>query len=336
MSRRGDFALVALAGVLWGTGGLAGAELGEAAGLSSGAVADYRLLGGGGALLVVLALLGRLGGLPRTRAAVTRVVATALLIALFEAAYFEAVVRAGVALSTLVTLGTAPLLVAGATAVRARALPSRTTTCALGLAVAGLAALVVGQGSGQGADVGGVALALVAAAAFAALTGVNATPVPGLDGLAVTALAFTLGGMLLLPYAAAAPGGLVLPADAAGWAWLAYLALVPTAAAYSAYFSGLRTVTATSATVLSLLEPVTAAVLAVTLRDEHLGLLGLLGAVSLVAAVVVLRPRAPASPRMVALGDAAGLPRHPAPTEPGTSTPGVMRVSDSRQGPAAR
>ena len=206
--------------------------------------------------------------------------------------------------------------------------------CALPLA--GLAALVVGQGSGQGADVGGVALALVAAAAFAALTGVNATPVPGLNGLAVTALAFTLGGMLLLPYAAAAPGGLVLPADAAGWAWLAYLALVPTAAAYSAYFSGLRTVTATSATVLSLLEPVTAAVLAVTLRDEHLGLLGLLGAVSLVAAVVVLRPRAPASPRMVALGDAAGLPRHPAPTEPGTSTPGVMRVSDSRQGPAAR
>lgn len=48
MTRRGDFALVAVAGVLWGTGGLAGAELADAAGLSSGAVASSRLLGGGG------------------------------------------------------------------------------------------------------------------------------------------------------------------------------------------------------------------------------------------------------------------------------------------------
>ncbi|CAM5781246.1 DMT family transporter [Cellulomonas persica] len=336
MTRRGDFALVALAGVLWGTGGLAGAELGEAAGLSSGAVADYRLLGGGGLLLVVLAVLGRLRGLPRTRAAVTRVAATAVLIALFEAAYFEAVVRAGVAVSTLVTLGTAPLLVAAVTAARARSWPSRTTTTALGLALTGLAALVLGQGTGHAVDAWGVLLALVAAGAFAGITGVNARPVPGLDGLAVTALAFTLGGLLLVPYAAASPGGLRLPTDAAGWAWLVYLAAVPTAAAYSAYFTGLRTVSPTSATVLSLLEPVTAAVLAVTMRDEHLGVLGVGGAMLLVAAVVVLRPRTSASPRMVALGGAAGLPRHPAPSEPGTSTPGVMRVSDSREGPAAR
>ncbi|KMM47269.1 hypothetical protein CWIS_00665 [Cellulomonas sp. A375-1] len=336
MTRRSDFVLVALAGVLWGTGGLAGAELGDAARLSSGAVADYRLLGGGGALLVALAALGRLRGLPRSRPAVTRVVATAVLIAAFEAAYFEAVERAGVAVATLVTLGTAPLLVAGVTAVRARSWPSRTTTSALVLALSGLGALVLGQDPSHAVDPWGITLALVAAAAFAGITGVNAQPVPGLDGLAVTALAFTLGGLLLVPYALASPGGLQLPTDGAGWAWLVYLAVVPTAAAYSAYFTGLRTVPATSATLLSLLEPVTAAVLAVALRDEHLGLFGVLGAILLVSAVVVLRPRASASPRMVALGDAAGLPRHPAPSEPGTSTPGVMRVSDSREGPAAR
>lgn len=336
MTRRGDFALVALAGVLWGTGGFAGAELGEAASLSSGAVADHRLLGGGGLLLVVLAALGRLRGLPRTRAAVTRVVATAVLIAVFEAAYFESVARAGVAVATLVTLGTAPLLVATVTSARARSWPSRTTTSALTLALAGLAALVLGQGTDHAVDGWGIALALVAAGAFAGITGVNARPVPGLDGLAVTALAFTLGGVLLVPYAVATPGGLQLPSDATGWAWLVFLAVVPTAAAYSAYFTGLRTVSATSATVLSLLEPATAAVLAVTLRDEHLGLLGVLGAILLVVAVVVLRPRTAASPRMGALGDVAGLPRHPAPSEPGTSTPGVMRVSDSREGPPAR
>lgn len=334
MGRRGDFGLVALAGVLWGTGGLAGAELGDAAGLTSAAVAAFRLLGGGGLLLAALTVTGRLRVVPRTRAAAERVVATAVLIAVFEAAYFEAVARAGVAVATLVTLGAAPLLVAAATALRSRAWPGRTTTLALAIALAGLTALVLGRDAGHAVDAGGVALALVAAAAFASLTAVNTREVPGLDGLAVTALAFTLGGVLLVPYAAAV--GLRVPDDAAGWAWLAFLAVVPTAAAYSAYFTGLRTVPATTATLLSLLEPVTAAVLAVLVRGERLGLWGVVGAVLLVTAVVVLRPRSASSPTMVGLGDAAELPRHPAPTTHGASTPGVMRVSDSREGPPAR
>lgn len=334
MSRRGDFALVALAGVLWGTGGLAGAELGETAGLTSAAVALARLLGGGGLLLVVLAVGGRLRHVPRTRAALVRVVATAVLIAAFQAAYFEAVARSGVAVATLVTLGSSPVLVAAATALRRRSWPPPRTALALVLALVGLAALVLGRGEGHRADAWGVALALVAAASFASLTVVNAWTVPGLDGFAVTALGFTAGGVLLLPYAAAV--GLRLPHDLPGWAWLAYLAAVPTAAAYSAYFTGLRTVPATTATVLSLLEPTTAALLAVVVRDERLGVGGAVGAVLLVSAVVVLLPRGAASPTMVGLGDAAGHPRHPAPSTPGASTPGVMRVSDSREGPPAR
>jgi drug/metabolite transporter, DME family len=196
--------------------------------------------------------------------------------------------------------------------------------------------LLVMARTGAGAtDPWGTALALLAAAAFATLTGVNARPVPGLDGLAVTALSFTLGGVLLLPLAAAA-GGLDLPAEAPGWGWLVFLAVVPTAAAYSAYFTGLRTVPATTATLLSLLEPLTAAVLATVLRDERLGLWGAIGSSLLVLAVVVLRPRADPSPTMVGPGGAAGLPRHPERTAPGASTPGVMRVSDPREGPAAR
>lgn len=339
MTRRGDFLLVALAGVLWGTGGLAGAELGDAAGMEPAAVACYRLLGGGGLLLLLLVALRRLRGVlvagrvPRDVA--VRVLVTALLIAVFEAAYFEAVERAGVAVATLVTLGTAPLLVAGATSLRTRAWPPPRTQVALLLALGGLLLLVLGRADAGGTDAGGVVLALVAASAFATLTAVNARPVRGLDGLAVTALSFTLGGVLLVPFAALA-GGLSVPATAPGWGWLLFLAVVPTAAAYSAYFSGLRTVPATTATLLSLLEPLTAAVLATVLRDERLGVWGALGSSLLILAVVVLRPRADPSPTMDGPGGAAGLPRHPERTAPGASTPGVMRVSDPREGPAAR
>lgn len=331
-----DFGLVALAGVLWGTGGLAGASLSDA-GIAPGAVASYRLLFGGLLLVVVLAAAGRLARVPRTRPVVARVVVTAVLAAVFEAAYFEAVARAGVAVATLVTLGAAPVLVALVGAVRSRRLPSPATLLALGLALAGLVALV---GAGQVAPVGdegtlGIVLALVAAAVFAGMTGVNGTEVSGLDGVTTTALAFTLGGILLLPYGAGA-GGLELPQDAPTWAVLVFLAAIPTAAAWCAYFTGLRTVPATTATLLALLEPLTAAVGAAWLRDERLGVPGVVGAMLLVAAIAVLRPRRAASPTMDGPGRAAGhSSRLDAVRARGETTSGVTRVSDRREGPAS-
>ncbi|GEL95132.1 DMT family transporter [Cellulomonas composti] len=320
MTRRADFALVALAGVLWGTGGLAGAALGETADLTPMTVASFRLLGGGLLLAVVVGALGRLRRYPRSRGALLRTGGTALLIALFEAAYFEAVDRSGVAVATLVTLGAAPVLVAAATAAVRRRRPDARTLVALVLALVGLVALVTAgaePGSGGGTDPGtGVLLALLAAAAFAALTAVNTVHVEGLDPLASTAVSFTIGGVLLLPFAAAPAGilngGIVLPHDAHGWALLVYLAAVPTATAYAAYFTGLRTVSATHATLLALLEPLTAALGAVLLRGERLGPVGVLGGLLLVAAVVTLRPRTVTSPTMVGPGDAAGHVEQPA------------------------
>ncbi|WP_019136681.1 EamA family transporter [Cellulomonas massiliensis] len=310
---RRHFALVALAGVLWGTGGLAGAGLIDATGASATAVACYRLLGGG--LLLALLVVGTPGGLarvPRTRAAGTRVVTTALLIAAFEAAYFAGVARAGVALATVVTLGAAPVMVAAASAVRARRAPDRTTATALVLALLGLVALVGTSGSGASGPrpTLGVALSLVAAAAFGALTAVQTRPVPGLEPVALIGAGFTLGGLLLVP-AALVDGGLVLPHDTAGWGLLLYLAAVPTAAAYAAYFTGLRTVPATTATLLALLEPLTAAVGAVVVRHERLGPVALAGGALMLTAVVVLRPRGAPSPTMDAPGRAAGPEGHP-------------------------
>jgi DME family drug/metabolite transporter len=319
-TRPRDFALVALGGVLWGTGGLAGAALADVAGLSSLTVAAYRLLGGGGVLLLALAGTGALRGLARTRPVLVRVVETALLAAVYQAAYFAAVQRAGVAIATLVALGAAPLLVAVGTAVTARRLPTARTLVALGLALAGLVLLVGPSGAAGPGAAAGALLALVSAAAFGTMTGLNRRSVPGLGPLPLTATAFTLGGILLLPLAATAGAGLSTPTDARGWALVAYLAVVPTAAAYSAYFTGLRHVPATTAALLALLEPLTATVGAVLLRDERLGVTGVVGAVLLAVAVVVLRPRRSGSPTMDAPGRAAGHSAAPTPRAPGART----------------
>lgn len=320
VSSRRDFGLVALGAILWGTGGLAGAALADSAGLAPLVVASYRLLGGGAVLLVALAVTGRLRGLARTRPALVRIVVTALLLAVYQGAYFAAVVRAGVAVATLIALGAAPLLVAIGTAVSSRRAPAARTVVALALALVGLVLLVGRPGDAAGSAPAGAALAFVAAAAFATMTGLNRRPVPGLSPLPMTATAFTLGGILLLPVAAVVGPTVGLPDDAQGWLLLAYFAIVPTAAAWGAYFTGLRGVPATTATLLALLEPLTATVGAVLLRGEQLGVAGVVGAVLLGTAVVVLRPRPAGSPTMDGPGRAAGTQAAPTPRAPGVRT----------------
>lgn len=319
--RRSDFALVALAGLLWGTGGLAGVAAGDAGHLEPVAVAAYRLLGGGLVLLVGAVLVGAFRGVRAGRALVGHVVATAVLAATYQAAYFAAVERAGVATSTLVALGAAPVIVAVGTAVVTRRAPSRTTVVATVLALTGLVALVGTSGGTGSAPLAGVALALVSATSFAAMTGLGRRAVPDAGPVPTTALAFTLGGILLAVVAPVLGDAVDVPDTATGWWLLAFLAVVPTATAYGAYFSGLRTVPATTASLLALLEPLTATVGAVLLLDERLGVGGVVGAVLLASAVVVLRPRTATGPTsMVGPGHAAGQPAAPTPRVPGART----------------
>lgn len=288
--RSGDFALVALGAVLWGAGGLAGAELGAAAGMPAMAVAACRLLSGGLMLLGVVALSGRMDAVPRTRAVAVRVAATAVLAALYQACFFGAVAVSGVATATLVALGSAPVMVAAGVTLRSRQAPSGQVLAALMLALGGLGLLVGAPASGE-AGGAGVLLALGSGAGFAAMTQLNTRPVAGLGALPLAGLAFVCGGVLLTLVVLATGAGPLAPQDAVGWAWLLFLGAVPTAAAYAAYFRGLRSVPGTTAALLALLEPLAATVGAVLLRGERLGAAGVVGALLLLLAVVVLRPR---------------------------------------------
>ena len=223
----GGLALVVLGAVCWGVGGLAGARLGAAADVGALAVAAYRLLGGGVAVLlgvVVVEAVRPRGRLRVTsRAAWTRVALLAVLVAVFQAAYFGAVFRVGVAVATLVTLGTAPVLVAGAGAARRRRLPGARTLVALLSAVVGLFLLVLaGSARAQGAGGEGSAPGVVRPDGASARTGAGgrlvetpADPVlatngpPGLVGPGTAGADLVVGvGLALL--AAVAFAGLVV------------------------------------------------------------------------------------------------------------------------------
>jgi DME family drug/metabolite transporter len=107
-----------------------------------------------------------------------------------------------------------------------------------------------------------------------------------------TALAgFAVGAVCLLPLALAE--GILpdraAPAPLAGTAaWLVYLGAVPTALAYALFFAGLAGIRATTASVVALLEVVTAAVAAVVLLGERLTAPAVLGTAVLLVAVAAL------------------------------------------------
>jgi len=212
------------------------------------------------------------------------VLALGVAMALYQVFYFGAVAEIGVALATLVTICSAPVLVG----VAAVALLGEAFTPRLGVALAlGMigAGLLVGVPSEAASPVG-LLLAGCAALSYAVFVLCSrqlATHDPG----KIIVVGFGAGALILAPFTLASG------VDPVAWPpsiWLAllYIGLVPTGLAYLLYFRGMRGTSATAASVLALVEPLTATTLAVLIFRESLSLPAMFGATALVVAMMVL------------------------------------------------
>ena len=327
-------ACLVAAGLLWGTGGLTGSLLGRSSGLPALSVAAYRLTAGGTLIIVFLVLTGR--GWPSGRAAWTRVTVIAGLAAVFQSCYFTAVSLTSVSLATLITIGSAPVLVLAAERIRGSRRIGRLAGCATGLALTGLA-LLAGLPSGgfpESAVLASAGMAVLAATGFATLTVVSAQPVAGLDDLAATGFGFALGGLVLLPVAAAFGGIGFTPAPVT-LGLLAALGTGPTAVAYTLYFRGLRTVPAGIAALLSLLEPLTGTVLAALILGDRLGPSGIAGAVILAMALILAAVAGRGAASQASAAGPGAAPQGSA-ARPGAAPQGSAagRIAGSGHGPA--
>lgn len=298
--RRG-LALVTTAAVLWGTVGVAGQMLYNRTDISPLTVGFYRLAAAA-ALLIAVRAITMSAGRPRTRAGtlpdrrtfrlrrtdLPAVLFVGASLAGYQVCYFAAVKAAGVSIATLVTLGLAPVLVAAGGAVFNRETPSRKVLAALTCALVGLALLVglPAEPAGGGNLLLGAGLAIGSATGYAAMTLVSRGVAGRIDAQDLTMYGFTAGAVLLLPVAATA--GLSVEATPQTLGLLLYLGAVPSALAYGLFFTGLHTVPSTSAVIVTLLEPLTAAALAALLFGERLGVAGVLGGGLLLAAVLLL------------------------------------------------
>ena len=274
-------AQVLAAAVLFGTTGTAQA-LGpqDATPLGVGAV---RLAVGGLVLLLVLPLLGGRTGAATALWRTPAGVAAGLCTALYQLCFFAGVEQAGVALGTLVTIGSGPVFAGLLAAVLLREPPERAWGAATGLCVAGLALL---SGTGDGADLAGLGLALLAGFAYAAYTvAAKVLMTRGAGSSEAMASAFGLGGLLLLPVLVLQP--LEWLASPGGVALAGYLGLVTTALAYVLFGRGLAVLPAGPVTTLVLAEPLVATALGVGLLDERLAAAGVVGALLVLAGLVL-------------------------------------------------
>jgi drug/metabolite transporter, DME family len=278
---RGGAGLVLAAAVLWGTTGTARAL--APAGTSPLSVGAVRIAVGGVALVVVARLRGELrrsGSWPAGP-----VLAGAAAVAGYQLAFFSAVARTGVAVGTMVAIGSAPVL-AGLLAWVTRAeRPGRRWYAATALAVAGGGLLAV-AGQPVRFSPAGVALALAAGGAYAVVA-VAAKDLLARHGhVEVMATLFGGGALLLVPLLVLRPLGWL--ATPRGALVALQLGLVATAAAYVLFAAGLRRVTVAAAATISLAEPLTAAALGVVLLGERLTVAGLAGAALLLGGLALL------------------------------------------------
>lgn len=304
MHRRAGLAQVTAAGILWGTGGLGVHVVNERAGLSAGAISAWRM---GLAALVLLVVVAGLRQAPAVldllRRHPARAVAVGVATAAYQGLYFAAVLAVGVGVATVVALGLAPVMVTVVECVQERRGPRGGELVALVAALLGLGLVsYAGASAGTGpAPLLGVVAAVVAALGYAATTLVGRTVSRESTPLALTTVATTVGALVLLPFAAAdvVRGAPVGTTDPVSLVWLVWLGVATMALAYGLLYAGLRSTSSSAATIATLLEPVTAAVLAALLLGERLGAAGIAGGVLILAAIGVharATPRPPESP----------------------------------------
>ncbi|GAA0849426.1 DMT family transporter [Streptosporangium amethystogenes subsp. fukuiense] len=263
------------AAVLWGTAGTAGLLV---AGVDPVSMAAARLVIGG---LVLAAVTGpaRLLGLPRGPLA-----AAAVAVAAYQLCFFAAVSRTGVAVGTVVAIGSGPVFTGLLSWLLDRVRPSRRWAVATAAAIAGCAVLTGGGGEVR-AD--GVLFALLGGLlyAFYAVTAAR-TIGAGAPSDAVMGLMFGGAAVVMVPVLLWTGTGWL--AEPRGLLTALYLGCATTALAYLLYGRGLRTTPVATAATLALAEPAVATLLGVVVLGERLGPASVAGLLLLGASLVAV------------------------------------------------
>ncbi|WP_075655152.1 EamA family transporter [Pseudochrobactrum sp. B5] len=283
---------VLIASFLWGTTGTAATFAPEVGPMAIGAVA----MGVGGLLQALLALRALKRDYSKLQQQWLLVLFGAVSVAVYPLAFYSSMYLAGVTVGTVVTIGSAPLFSALIEWVIDRKTLSKQWIFGAALGLSGIVLLCFfGGGDHQtasvafsaGATAAGVLLGLVGGLTYALYAwAAHRLMCKGISSKAAMGSIFGAGGLLLMPVLLLTGGALL-----ASWNNAlvgAYMAVIPMFTGYVLFGYALARISVSTATTITLTEPVIAALLAVVIVGENLSPLGWLGALLVISCLVIL------------------------------------------------
>ncbi len=273
---------VLVAAVLWGTTGTAKSYIpGDPDPMAVGAV---RIAIGGLALTIAAWHTGSFAK-GRTWPRLPMLLA-AIGVAGYQVLFFSGIDRTGVAIGTVVSIGSAPAFAGLLAWIIRGERPARRWLQATAVSVFG-ATLLIAASSGAQGNVLGIALCLCAGLSYATYAIASKDLIiAGHSPETAMAVAFGGGAILLSPLLFERDVSWV--ASGRGIVIALHLGVITTAVAYYLFGLGLHRLPVSVAATLSLVEPLTASLLGILLLHESLTLLQVSGGVLILAGILIL------------------------------------------------
>ena len=275
--------LVVAAGMCWGMTGTIQALAPEKA--TSLTIGSARVFGAG-SLLLIWILFRRRGILRGKKWDLTGILLAASGLTAYQFAFFSAVKLTGVAIGTMVAIGSAPVLagILGRVFFK-ECLSSRWFISTL-LAITGCFLLVTaGKSNFSSASVTGTMLAFGAALSYA-LEGAGLRLIGARDPIETVSLISVVSAAMALPWLIT--GDISWIFSLRGMICIFFLSVLTTILPFSLFAKGIGKITLGKAYTLSLSEPMTAWMLSALLLGEKLSLIGSIGVFILFSGIIIL------------------------------------------------
>lgn len=271
---------ILLAAILWGTTGTTQALAPETA--HPIAIGATRLAVGGMFLVLIVLLIGQFDF---KHWPIKTTVLASLSMALYQPLFFSAVSITGVAIGTVVAIGSAPILSGLIEWLYLKIRPSKVWWCSTFLSIVGCL-LLFGNKESVNADPVGIIMALGAGLSFAIYALISRTLVESHSSLSVVAVVFTLSAVLLSPFLFIFDMSWIMSFRGVGVSL--QLGIMATGIAYFLFAKGLIHVSSSTAVTLTLAEPLTAALLGVFILGEYLNITSWGGILFLILGIGIL------------------------------------------------
>jgi len=212
---------------------------------------------------------------------------TGLCQASYQVTYFSAISYTGVAVGTMVAIGSCPIFTGVLGVIFDKEKLSRPWFFATVIAIGGLGFLMLGTQQSVQLDGRGILLALISGFSYSLFTVIVRRMIISRPSDGIIGFSFLIGSIYLIPVLILLPVSWVF-STSRGILIMVYLGFISTALAYMLYGRGLKYVKVSTVGTLTLGEPLTAALLGIFFVGEQLTVPAGLGIASIFLSQIVL------------------------------------------------